>query len=103
LDRAAKTRRFSPLFRAAASIVCRAHRSRIAGFEVVAVNRRRRRERPEEGKDFFIWIPGNPLKSLDSTKGTQGNPSPFSLVLFGFSLDFLGFIFGKIQISLDGN
>jgi hypothetical protein len=41
-----------------------------------------------EGKDFFIWISCNPLKSLESAKGIQGNPSLFpwiSLVLFGFA------------------
>jgi hypothetical protein len=28
-------------------------------------------------KGNFIWIRHNPLKSLDSTKGIQGNPSLF--------------------------
>jgi hypothetical protein len=40
------------------------------------------------GKDFFIWILCNPLKSPDSAKGIQGNPSLFPWI----SLDFLGFI-----------
>jgi hypothetical protein len=31
----------------------------------------------EAGKDFFIWIRRNPLKSPDSAKGIQGNPSFF--------------------------
>jgi hypothetical protein len=37
-------------------------------------------------KDFFIWIRSNPLKSPDSAKRIQGNPSNFiwiSLDLFG--------------------
>jgi hypothetical protein len=41
----------------------------------------------KEGKNFFIWIRRNPLKSPDSAKGIQGNPSFFvwiSLVLLGF-------------------
>ena len=29
------------------------------------------------GQDFFIWIRRNPLKSPDSAKGIQGNPSFF--------------------------
>jgi hypothetical protein len=29
------------------------------------------------GKDFFIWIRCNPLKSPDSDEGIQGNPSIF--------------------------
>jgi hypothetical protein len=40
----------------------------------------------DAGKDFFIWIRRNPLKSPDSTKGIQGNPSLFAwfyLVLLG--------------------
>jgi hypothetical protein len=40
------------------------------------------------GKDFFIWIRRNPLKSPDSAKGIQGNPSFFPW----FYLDFLAFI-----------
>jgi hypothetical protein len=42
-----------------------------------------------QGQDFFIWIRRNPLKSLDSTKGIQGNEAIF----LGFPwihLDFLG-------------
>src|ERR1700733_15050208 len=37
--------------------------------------------------DFFIWICRNPLKSRESAKGIQGNPSSFPwipLVLLGF-------------------
>jgi hypothetical protein len=37
---------------------------------------------------FFIWIPYNALKSPDSTKETQGNPSYFAwlyLELLGFT------------------
>jgi hypothetical protein len=37
-------------------------------------------------KKFFIWIRCNPLKSPDSAKGIQGNPSLFiwiSLVSLG--------------------
>jgi hypothetical protein len=40
----------------------------------------------DAGKDFFIWIRRNPLKSPDSAKGIQGNPSFFAwfyLVLLG--------------------
>jgi hypothetical protein len=33
----------------------------------------------EGGKDFFIWIRCNPLKSPDSAKEIQGNPSFFFL------------------------
>ena len=36
--------------------------------------------------DFFIWIPRNPLKRPDSTKGIQGNASYFAWIF----LDFLG-------------
>lgn len=36
---------------------------------------------------FFIWIRGNPLKSPDSTKEIQGNPSYFPWIY----LDLLGF------------
>jgi hypothetical protein len=31
----------------------------------------------EGGNDFFIWIRRNPLKSLESAKEIQGNPSFF--------------------------
>jgi hypothetical protein len=37
-------------------------------------------------KDFFVWIPCKSLKSPESAKGIQGNPSLFlwiSLDLFG--------------------
>jgi hypothetical protein len=40
------------------------------------------------GRDFFIWIRRNPLKSPDSAKGMQGNASHFpwiSLDLFGWN------------------
>jgi hypothetical protein len=40
-----------------------------------------------DGEDFFIFFSCNPLKSPDSTKENQGNPSLFAwfyLVLFGF-------------------
>jgi hypothetical protein len=37
-----------------------------------------------DGKNFFIFFSRNPLKSPDSTKENQGNPSLFCLVLFGF-------------------
>jgi hypothetical protein len=40
------------------------------------------------GKDFFIWIRCNPLKSPDSAKENQGNASFFSWIY----LVFLGFI-----------
>jgi hypothetical protein len=46
----------------------------------------KRRGCPAE--NFFIWIRCNPLKSPDSAKGFQGNPSLFSW----FSLDSFGFI-----------
>jgi hypothetical protein len=38
--------------------------------------------------EIFIWIRRNPLKSLDSAKGIQGNPSLFPWI----PLDFLGLI-----------
>jgi hypothetical protein len=41
-----------------------------------------------EAKKIFIWIRCNPLKSPDSAKGIQGNPSFFAwfyLVLLGLS------------------
>ncbi len=49
-----------------------------------------RRERGEDVRQriFFIWIRCNPLKSPNSAKGFQGNPSLFSW----FSLDSFGFI-----------
>jgi hypothetical protein len=40
------------------------------------------------GKIFFIWIHCNPLKSPNSAKGIQGNPSLFPW----FYLDLLAFI-----------
>jgi hypothetical protein len=43
--------------------------------------------RPRQ-EDFFIWIRRNPLKSPESTKEIQGNPSFFPW----FYLDLLGFI-----------
>jgi hypothetical protein len=42
----------------------------------------------EGGKDFFIWIRCNPLKSPDSAKEIQRNPSFFPW----FYLVFLGFV-----------
>jgi hypothetical protein len=44
--------------------------------------------RVEARKDFFIWIRRNPLKSPDSAKGIQGNPSFFAWIY----LVFLAFI-----------
>jgi hypothetical protein len=44
--------------------------------------------RESRGKKFFIWIRRNPLKSPDSAKEIQGNPSDFPC----FYLDLLGFI-----------
>jgi len=41
-----------------------------------------------EGKNFFIWIRCNPLKSPESAKEIQGNASVFAW----FYLDLLGFI-----------
>jgi hypothetical protein len=37
--------------------------------------------RDETGGDFFIWIRRNPLKSPESAKGIQGNPSDFPWIL----------------------
>jgi hypothetical protein len=45
-------------------------------------------EREKRERDFFIWNRRNPLKSPNSTKGIQGNPSFFVWI----SLDCLGFI-----------
>jgi hypothetical protein len=42
--------------------------------------------------EIFIWIRRNPLKSPDSTKGIQGNPSLFPW----FYLDFLGLIWRNL-------
>jgi hypothetical protein len=47
-------------------------------------------------KNFFIWIRCNPLKSPDSAKGIQGNPSLFPW----FYLVFLGFICRGLAIRL---
>jgi hypothetical protein len=41
-----------------------------------------------KGKQIFIWIHCNPLKSPESAKGIQGNPSLFAW----FYLFLLGFI-----------
>jgi hypothetical protein len=46
-------------------------------------------------KEFFIWIRCNPLKSPDSAKGIQGNPSLF----VWFSLDLLGFIWRHAALT----
>jgi hypothetical protein len=35
------------------------------------------REALGQAKEFFIWIRCNPLKSPESAKGIQGNPSLF--------------------------
>jgi hypothetical protein len=48
-----------------------------------------------EGKNFFIWIRRNPLKSPDSAKGIQGNPSLFPWI----SLVLLAFTVGKYRSS----
>jgi hypothetical protein len=47
-------------------------------------------------ENFFIWIRCNPLKSPDSAKGIQGNPSLFPW----FYLVFLGFICRGLAIRL---
>jgi hypothetical protein len=52
--------------------------------------------RAETRKNFFIWIPRNPLKSPESAKGIQGNPSLFPW----FYLVFLGFIWRKLARRL---
>jgi hypothetical protein len=46
------------------------------------------REPEAKEKNFFAWIRRKPLKSPESAKGIQGNPSLFSWNC----LDFLGFI-----------
>jgi hypothetical protein len=51
---------------------------------------------PRRGRNFFIWIPRNPLKSPESAKGIQGNPSLFPW----FYLVFLGFIWRKLARRL---
>jgi hypothetical protein len=43
----------------------------------------------ERGKEFFIWIRRNPLKSPESAKGIQGNPSFFPWYFFGFAWIYL--------------
>jgi hypothetical protein len=48
----------------------------------------------KEGKNFFIWIRRNPLKSPESAKGIQGNPSLFPWI----SLVLLGFIWSKLRL-----
>jgi hypothetical protein len=48
----------------------------------------RRFAQPENGRgDFFYFFARNPLKSPDSAKGIQGNPSNFAW----FYLDYLAF------------
>jgi hypothetical protein len=47
-------------------------------------------------KKFFIWIRCNPLKSPDSAKGIQGNPSLFIWI----SLVWLGKNEVKIGLNL---
>jgi hypothetical protein len=92
-----------------AASVDRAGRQKISAFTfrkaecVLSLPRRRIRFRCvghfafslSEGQDFFIWIRCNPLKSPDSAKGFQGNPSYFAwiyLVLLGFHLADLAHI-----------
>jgi hypothetical protein len=48
----------------------------------------------KKGKNFFIWIRRNPLKSPESAKGIQGNPSLFPWI----SLVLLGFIWSKLRL-----
>jgi hypothetical protein len=45
-----------------------------------------------DAEEFFIWIRHNPLKSPESAKGIQGNPSFFAW----FYLVLLGFIWRKL-------
>jgi hypothetical protein len=45
----------------------------------------------KEGMSFSIWIRRNPLKSPESTKGIQGNPSFFPWIY----LDLLALIGSK--------
>jgi hypothetical protein len=47
-------------------------------------------------KIFFIWIRRNPLKSPESAKGIQGNPSFFAWNYLGF----LGFIWLELALGL---
>ncbi len=49
------------------------------------------------GRDFFIWIRCNPLKSPDSAKGIQGNARLFPW----FSLDSFGFIWPEFASWLN--
>ena len=51
------------------------------------------RTRVDATVEFFIWIRRNPLKSPESAKGIQGNPSFFSWNC----LDLLGFIWCSAQ------
>jgi hypothetical protein len=44
-------------------------------------------------REIFVWIRRNPLKSPDSTKGIQGNPSLFPW----FYLGFLGLIWINLE------
>jgi hypothetical protein len=52
------------------------------------------RSKPEG--DFFIWIRRNSLKSLNSTKGIQGNASDFPW----FSLESFGFPWSEFALWL---
>jgi hypothetical protein len=55
-------------------------------------------QRPKPAEDFFIWIRRNPLKSPNSAKEIQGNPSLFPW----FSLVFLGFVWRPESSLADG-
>jgi hypothetical protein len=48
---------------------------RLAGEEKKASGLRSLAQSPRLAEDFFIWIRRNPLKSLNSAKGIQGNAS----------------------------
>jgi hypothetical protein len=50
----------------------------------------------KEGKNFFIWIRRNPLKSPESAKGIQGNPSFFPWI----HLVLLAFMWANISINM---
>jgi hypothetical protein len=64
---------------------CRSGRRRTDRRHAFEMFRSQPRRRVEAGKNFFIWIRCNPLKSPDSTKENQGKCKPFFLVLFGFT------------------
>jgi hypothetical protein len=54
------------------------------------------RTRVASESDFFIFFRRNPLKSPESAKGIQGNPSFFAW----FSLVFLGVIWPELALGL---